>query len=687
MTQGDAARRLSETEAAMLDALFTQSSVGLRLLDADLRVVRVDAPSKSGVAVGDLVGRPFPDSVRGPVDAEELARIVRRVRDSGVPVLGHVVWGRLVADPGRERAYEVSAFRLHDPRGQVLGIALMGVEVTDREKAGARVGVVGAVRERVGRTLDVMVTCRDLADTLVPGFADIAVVEVVDSTVRGDDAPLAPLPADVPLRRVAFRSSADGDPPQAYPPGSVRSLPAPTPYSQALSDLRPRVVTLHPGLPWLETDPARADAIHASGAHSLLAAPLTLQGTVLGLVSLYRTGKSDPYDEADVEVVLAAAAHTALCIENARRYTREHSVAAALQRGLLPRRPVSHTALETAFMRATDDRGGGWYDTISLSSARTALVVGKVSGEGINATATMGQLRPVIRSLAASGLEPDELLARLNDTATLLAEERASLPLSDPLYREALTVGCVYAVYDPLTETCTVATAGHPGPVIAYPDGTVALPDIPTGPPLGGAEDIPFATSAVKIPEGSVLAFSSPPVPVTGASDGSGPLQRALAQRDRPIHDLCDELRYTYQAGSDSVLLLARTRPFPADRFAIWPLDDDPTAPATARRLARAQLRAWNIDEDAAYNTGLIVSELVTNAVRYGNPPLEMRLINDRALTCEVRDTSPAAPHLRHARTIDEGGRGLFIIAQLAQVWGTRYTADGKTIWTEQALR
>lgn len=81
------------------------------------------------------------------------------------------------------------------------------------------------------------------------------------------------------------------------------------------------------------------------------------------------------------------------------------------------------------------------------------------------------------------------------------------------------------------------------------------------------------------------------------------------------------------------------------------------------------------------------MSELVTNAVRYGNPPLEMRMINDRALTCEVRDTSPAAPHLRHARTIDEGGRGLFIIAQLAQVWGTRYTADGKTIWTEQALR
>lgn len=187
VTQGDPTRRLSEAQVAMLDALFTQSPLGLRLLDTDLRVVQVDAATKHGVAGEDLVGRPFPDSVRGPADPEELARIVRRVLDSGVPVQGHVVWGRLPADPGRERAYEVSAVRLHDPRGQVLGVALMGFEVTDREKAGARVGVIGAVRERVGRTLDVMVTCRDLADTLVPGFADIAVVEVVDSMARGDD--------------------------------------------------------------------------------------------------------------------------------------------------------------------------------------------------------------------------------------------------------------------------------------------------------------------------------------------------------------------------------------------------------------------------------------------------------------------------------------------------------------------
>ncbi|MGW7548531.1 ATP-binding protein [Streptomyces sp. NPDC054770] len=90
-------------------------------------------------------------------------------------------------------------------------------------------------------------------------------------------------------------------------------------------------------------------------------------------------------------------------------------------------------------------------------------------------------------------------------------------------------------------------------------------------------------------------------------------------------------------------------------------------------------------DEDA-FNAELIVSELVTNALRYGRPPLELRLILDHTLTCEVTDRATTTPRLRHARATDEGGRGLFIVAQLAEAWGARHSADGKTIWTEQTL-
>ncbi|MGX1887150.1 SpoIIE family protein phosphatase [Streptomyces sp. NPDC055287] len=668
----------------MLDTLFNQSPVGLRLLDTDLRLVRVNPATAAmrGVEVKPLVGHRFPEP-HHTVEPRVVETLLEGVLKTGVPVLQHTVRGYPDADPQHEHVYEFSIFRLEDPHGKVLGVVTQAVEVTERERSRDRARILGAVRERVGRSLDVVVACQDLVDTLVPAFADIAVIEVVDSVLQGDNPPPSPVPQQTAMRRVAFRSVRE-HPPQAHPLGSVHGIPAPTPYTQPLTDLRPRVLPLSSDLPWLQTDPARSKAIRESGAHTLLTVPLTLHGTVLGLISLYRTQGAETFDEDDVETSSALADHTALCIENARRYTREHSIAATVRRGLLPRSPASRTGLETALIPPTSDEGGSWYDTIPLSSARTALVIGKVSGTGIDATATLGQLRTVIRSLAASGLEPDELLARLNDTAVFLAAERSSLPIGDPLHREALTASCVYAVYDPLTQNCTIAAAGHPAPVLARPDGSAEILDIPTGPPLGGAEETPFAASDIKIPEGSVLAFIDPPTLIADALAGSDRLRQAWAAGHRTLQDLCDEIQYERLLDTSALCLLARTRAFPPDRHAAWELDNDLSAPAIARRHVRAQLANWHIDPDTASNTELIVSELVTNAVRYGSPPIELRMINDQTLTCEVRDSGLAAPHLRHARTVDEGGRGLYITAQLTQIWGTRYTPDGKTIWTEQ---
>ena len=682
---------MNAAEQAMLDALFTVSPVGLHMLDTDLRVVRVNTATSAmrDVRAEDLVGRRFPEAY-GLVDPGQAEDLVRGVLESGVPVREHVVRARPHAAPADEHLHAFSAFRLEDRQDRVLGLAISVVDVTDRERARAAMAVLDSVHRSVGRTLDVVATCRELVDALVPEFADIAVVEVVDAVVRGEDPPFAPLPDDVPLRRVAFRSSAGEHQPQAHPVGDVRVVPALTPFALTLADLRPRVVVLGADLPWLAADPARADALRASAAHTLLIAPLALRGTVLGLVSLYRTGEAAAFREDDAALVRQLADYAAVCVDNARHYTREHAIAATLERHLLPRRPVSHAALETAVAPLSPSGSGGWYETIALSGARTALVVGDVAGTGIDATAAMGQLRTIIRSLAAFDLEPDELLARLNDTARVLAAERASLPPADPLHREALTASCVYAVYDPLARTCTAAGAGSfPGPVVSRPDGTVDLPDIPAGPPLGGADDAPFATVSFELPAGSILAFAGFPETGEGPVRVAEVIQLARADTDRPLRDLCDDILYRLRPGqqaSETMLLLARTRAFPADRVAVWPLEAELTAAATARRHVRAQLGAWRVDEETAFNTGLIVSELVTNAVRYGSPPLELRLIHDRMLTCEVHDGSLAAPHLRHARTVDEGGRGLFIVSQLTQVWGTRFTAEGKTIWTEQPL-
>ncbi|MFC8348210.1 SpoIIE family protein phosphatase [Streptomyces sp. NPDC057280] len=685
MADGAAGRPADETAVSMLDALFDQAPIGLHLLDADLRVVRVNTatPAMRGVAEDELAGRPARE-VYDMVDADVEA-VLRKVLDTGEPLVRHVVPARL---DGMSHHYEVTALRLQGSRGRVLGVAVAVVDVTDAVRTRARARVLDAVRVHVGRALDPTVTGEELVAAVVPDFADVAIVEVVEAVIRGEDPPLAPLPPSTPLMRTAFRSTRTHAP-RAHPVGEVHSLPAPTPFTQALNDLRPRAVALDSDAPWLAVDPARAEAIRSSKAHSLLVVPLTLRDAALGVVSLYRTGRSPAFDAGDQELAVELAAHTALCIDNARRYTREHTVAATVQRQLLPRRPETHTSLEAAYLTLTGADPGAWYDTIALSGARTALVVGNVSGRALNAAATMGQLRTAVRSLAAFDLPPDELMARLHATAGQLAAERANLPLGDPLRRESLTADCVYAVHDPLSETCTLAAAGALAPLVVRPDATVLLPATPSGPRLGTAPDAPFAATQIDVPAGSVLVFTSDPLLTAYLSDGSGPLTSAPHFRDRPLQDLCDALVYALAAGPGigaAAMIVARTRAFPADRRAAWRLDASPSAVAVARRRTREQLAAWGLKGETADDTQLIVSELVTNAVRYGTPPIELRLIHDRTLTCEVRDAGSASPRLRHAGVVEEGGRGLFIIAQLAQTWGTRYTASGKTIWTEQTL-
>ncbi|MET7307357.1 MULTISPECIES: SpoIIE family protein phosphatase [unclassified Streptomyces] len=677
---------------AILDALFTQSPVGLHVLDTELRVVRVNTATRGmrGVSVEGLVGLPFAEAYAGLSAPDEVEAMLRDVLENGVPVREYLVRARMASEQGREGIGSVSVFRLQDAQGTVLGLAVTVVDVTEQEQARARKRVLNTVRERVGRTLDVIATCQELVDTLVPGFADIAMVDIVDAVVHGEESPTGPLAQDVALRRAAYRARDDLQA-QDHPVSDVRSLNLLTPYAQAMSDFRPRLVPVSPGIPWL--DAARAGGVRAVGAHTLIVAPLVLRGTALGVLSLIRAGGSDPYNEDDSGLAADVASHTALCIDNARRFTREYTIAATVQRHQLPRYPASPSTVETAHLHVLGaSGGGGWFDTIPLSGARTALVVGEVTGRGIQTATTMGQLRTVIRSLAALDLQPDELLARLNDTAVFLAAERAALHPSDPLHPQPLSANCVYAVYDPVTRTCTFARAGHTTPVIIRPDSSTEVPDSTPGPLLGSAEGPPFAATTTDLAHGSILALYTPAILPTPPADSDGApalLRDVLAQPGRPLQHLCNDILYSLRSKDrpgDAVLLLARTRPFPAHSLATWLLDHDPTAAATARGHTRRTLADWNVDEDTAYAAELIVSELVTNAIRYGAPPLQLRLIKNRTLTCEVHDDAATSPRLRHARTVDEGGRGLFIVAQLAQRWGTRYTTEGKTVWSEQTL-
>ncbi|WP_262391485.1 ATP-binding SpoIIE family protein phosphatase [Nocardiopsis sp. CNR-923] len=312
-------------------------------------------------------------------------------------------------------------------------------------------------------------------------------------------------------------------------------------------------------------------------------------------------------------------------------------------------------------------------------------------GHGIHATATMGRLRTAVRTLADVDLTPDELLTQLDDLVLRLDSEGPRFDAWSGETTGEVGATCLYAVYDPVSQRCSMARAGHPVPALTYPDGNVRyLEDVPAGPPLG-IGGLPFEVVEFDIPEGSVLALYTNGLVEThdhNQDAGYARLRDALSGSLPSLEEVCDRaLRNVarHRPEDDVALLLARTRALHSDRVATWDLSTDPAVVQHARELACGQVAAWGL-EDCVLTTELIVSELVTNAIRYGNPPIRLRLIRDATLICEVSDTGSAAPHLRRARVFDEGGRGLFIVAQLTHRWGSRHSGTGKTIWAEQLL-
>ncbi|MFD0279894.1 SpoIIE family protein phosphatase [Kitasatospora sp. NPDC127111] len=368
--------------------------------------------------------------------------------------------------------------------------------------------------------------------------------------------------------------------------------------------------------------------------------------------------------------------------------TGDHSMAVTLQHSLLPRGLPQQNALDVAYryLPARSGVGGDWFDVIPLSGTRVALVVGDIVGHGVHAAATMGRLRTAVHNFSMLDLPPDDLLAHLDELVNRIDKDDAAA--RDGTGITGAT--CLYAIYDPVSRTCELARAGHLPPALIAPDGTVEYLDLPAGPPLG-VGGLPFETARVRVPEGGRLVLYTNGLVEDRRRDidrGLGLLRDALAAADRTPEQTCDAVFDALLPASstdDAVLLVARTRALPADRIAQWDVPPDPAAVAGVRASAGRKLAEWGLVEPA-FTTELILSELITNAIRYGSGPIGVRLILDRTLICEVSDTSSTSPHLRYAADTDEGGRGLFLVAQLAEHWGTRYTPACKIIWAEQTL-
>ncbi|MFE1825405.1 SpoIIE family protein phosphatase [Streptomyces yangpuensis] len=574
--------------------------------------------------------------------------------------------------------------------GAVRGLVLVGEPEVGKYAVAARrrLELLAEASTRIGTTLDVSRTAWELAETAVPRLADYVTVDLPGAVLRGEES--ADPQAD--LRRTVVHGIRDDCP--FYPVGHQVRLDPGTPHMRCLEG-EPAVLEtdLQATTPaWMVPGLDHARGILAHDVHSMICVPLLARGVLLGIATFYRSQDPAPFGDDDTRLAQELAARAALCIDNARRYTREHTLALALQRSLLPRGLPEQGAVEVAhhYLPAESGVGGDWFDVIPLSGTRVALLVGDVVGHGLHAAATMGRLRIAARNFAELELAPDELLTHLDNLLVRLdrEEEDASATGSNGI----VGATCLYAVYDPTSQVCTMARAGHPPPALVDPDGRVTFPDLPPGPPLG-LGGLPFETAEIRLPEHSTLVLYTDGLVDDRHRDidvALDQLRDALAHPDRGPQDTCRaviEAVAPEHPGDDIALLVARTRTVPADRIATWDLPPDPSLVADIRGAATRRLAEWGLDE-LSFAAELMLSELVTNAVRYGSEPIQVRLIHDhdRALICEVSDGSSTAPHLRRAATTDEGGRGLFLVAQLSQAWGARYTTRGKVIWAECAL-
>ncbi|WAZ26344.1 SpoIIE family protein phosphatase [Streptomyces cinnabarinus] len=678
---------------ALMGAALDQLPLAIGVFDQDNRMVGANREAYRAMAVRaeDVLGRRLGEAGFAPP--------YRRLEQLSAEVLrtGEAVRVRIsdrARDEGRGRVYADFVSPVRDADGQVCGTSIAALDITEQDLARRRLALMSAAGLGVGTTLDVIRTAQELADVAAERFADYVGVDLLDSVVRGLPPEPAGARATATYLRIAQQSVLDGCPESAIPLGQPDRIGRDSPMELALSTgraLRHRIQD--PDMArWLAREPARAERARDFGIHSYLVAPLLARGTTLGLVIFLRHRTPEPFDVDDLHLAAELAARAALAIDNARQYTLQRNTALTLQHSLLPRHTPRQSAVDLAFryVPGSSQAGvsGDWFDAIPLPGARVALVVGDVVGHGVHASAAMGRLRTAVRTLADLDLPPEELLTHLDDLVLRTDPEQEALGPTRAGEAGEMGAGCVYAVYDPVARTCAMARAGHPGPAVLRPDGALDFPDLPAGPPLG-LGDLPFESAVLDLPPGSLLAFYTDGlVREVDGEIGFAPLRRALADPMASLEEMCDAVLDACCVGppaDDVALLIARTRALDDSQVATWDIAPDPAEVARARSLATGQLGLWGLEE-TAFVTELLVSELVTNAIRYGRPPISLRLIRDSGLVCEVSDTSSTAPHLRRARTYDEGGRGLLLVAQLSERWGTRHSANGKTIWAQQRL-
>jgi PAS domain S-box-containing protein len=648
----------------------------------------------------------------------------------------------------------VTAVPLRHPPGDIDGLVLTCTASgrRDAQREQDRLRILERIGTRLSGSLELDATLRQVAQILVPQFADHCFIDLFS----GDK-----------LIRRAQLHVGDWEPPPGtwaeigsaihYPPGHFGQQAMARQETIVVPDLQ------------AEYYPAPSEesmsATYQAGLTSVLASPLYARGELLGLISLALsrlTDREDPhYDLTDGDMIGAIASRIAVAIDNAMLFEAERQTAIAFQDSLLPHSAPDLDGLEVAFRYVPakplethgqgiqTQVGGDWYDIIPLAAGRVGLVIGDVEGRGPRAAATMGQLRATLRAYAQDEQSPADIMRKLDEWIRSTAPRGVA---GDPP-----TVSCIYMIYDAWSRNLTFANAGHASPMLVC-DGKVGPLEIAhKGVLLGvrgrGIPGLPtYKEQTVILPPGSTLVmYTDGLTDRRSRADGNGhysesevvdmladAVRTATAGADEDQTGVASEVAQAAECAvpgsidDDMAILVLRSAPFDlASEEQSFPAE--PIMVSEARRLASGTFASWEMDPGQAELACLLVSEVVTNAVLHASvTPSPVRRYDFDAVDVpvpaaaspwglasggashdstahtgpvhasrqftvrlrrgaasiwvEVFDPDLRLPRLRSAAATDEGGRGLYLVEQLATRWGSRPTPEGKAVWFEIPL-
>src|SRR6516164_6098171 len=591
-----------------------------------------DAPER-------LVGRSL---VSLGFEEEDLGRAAELAKQ----VLRGRAWdGTLVTvQPRGSRVFiHAQAVPLRHPSGSIDGIVIVGRRATrhSSQQEGDRIGLLERIGERLARSLELDVTLRHVAETLVPHFADHCFIDLF----QGEKL----------IRRAQI--NAGGWEPK---PGTWAQVGEPITYPEGhfcQQAMARREAVLVSDLVYNEYPAPNEQSMQASedvGLTSVVAAPLVARGELLGVICLalsHLTEREEPrYDVDDRDFLGAVASRVAVAIDNAMLFEEERRTALAFQTSLLPQvkptfdgldvawRYVPAKPLETHGQGIQTQVGGDWYDLIPLSAGRVGIVIGDVEGRGARAAAIMGQLRAALRAFAQDDKPPAEILRKLDDWCRTLGTS----PSDDGEAFSSPRASCTYLIYDAWSRTLSFANAGHDAPLLIS-DGDVAELEIENfGVLLGirgkGMPAVPpYREETRQLKPGSTLVlYTDGLTDRRQRADGSGHYTEAEARQ---------MLRAAVQgvAGSSAeVIAQAAEQAVPGDidddmaivvvctaeeDLAFWEASfpAEPIRVSEARRQAQLTFARWGLRREQAELACLLVSEVVTNVVLHTSLPQRRR--------------------------------------------------------------